>query len=146
MTTEEDHNKMTLRRFFEAIDRKDVTSLDHFVSTSFVDHNPLSMPGMASGLAGLKQAFVVFLAAFPDSTHTIEDLLADGDKVAARVVGRGTHQAAFMSAPPSGRQVTREGIAIYRFENGKITERWGQGDRLSFMQQLVFDAGVVPLE
>ena len=69
MTTEEDNNKMTLRRFFEAIDRKDVTSLDHFVSTSFVDHNPLSMPGMASGFEGLKQAFVVFLAAFPDLHH-----------------------------------------------------------------------------
>jgi steroid delta-isomerase-like uncharacterized protein len=146
MRTDEDHNKMTLRRFFEAIDRKDVTSLDRFVSTSYVDHNPLSMPGMASGFEGLKQTFVAFLAAFPDSTHTIEDLLADGDKVAARVVGRGTHLATFLGAPPSGRPITREGIAIYRFENGRIAERWGQGDRLSFMQQLVFDAGFVPLE
>jgi steroid delta-isomerase-like uncharacterized protein len=123
MTTE-DNNKMTLRRFFEAIDLKDVTSLDRFVSTSYVDHNPPPMPGLPSGLDGLKYSFAAFVTAFPDSTHTIEDLFADGDKVVARVVGRGTHQAEFMGAPPSGRQVAMEGIAIYRFENGKIVEKW----------------------
>lgn len=114
-----DQNKTTLRRFV----RQDISALDRLVSPVYLDHNPLPMPGMASELEGLKQAFVAFLEAFPDSSHTIEDLLADGDKVVARVVGRGTHRAPFMGAPPSGRQVTMEGITIYRFADGKIVEK-----------------------
>jgi steroid delta-isomerase-like uncharacterized protein len=136
-----EQNKTTLRQFYEAVDRQDISALDRFVSPEYIDHNPPPMPGMAAGLDGLKQAFGAFLGAFPDSSHTIEDLLADGDKVVARVVGRGTHRAPFMGAPPSGRLVTMEGIAIYRFEGGKIVEKWGQQDRLGIMQQL----GVLPL-
>ena len=139
MSVEE--NKRTLRQFFEAIDRQDISALDRFLSPGYIDHNPPPMPGMASGLEGVKQAFAAFLDAFPDTSHTIEDLLADGDKVVARVVGRGTHRASFMGAPPSGREVTMEGIAIYRFADGKIVEKWGQQDRLGIMQQL----GVLPL-
>ena len=133
-------NKATLRRFFESIDRQDIAALDRTVSANYVDHNPLPMPGLVPGLEGLKQAFGAFAAAFPDSTHTIEDLIAEDDKIVVRVVGRGTHRGEFMGVAPSGRQVTMEGIAIYRFENGKIAEKWGQQDRLSVMRQL----GIIP--
>ena len=138
MSTED--NKHTLRRFYEAIDRQEIAALDRFVSANYIDHNPLPMPGAAAGFEGLKQAFAAFVTAFPDSVHTLEDIVAEGDKVVARVVGKGTHRAPFMGVPASGRQISMEGIAIYRFEHGKIVEKWGQQDRLGVMIQL----GVIP--
>ena len=71
---------------------------------------------------------------------TVEDLLADGDKVIALVSYRGTHQGAFMGIPPTGKQVTVAGINIFRIANGKLVEHWGLADRISALRQL----GVAP--
>jgi steroid delta-isomerase-like uncharacterized protein len=81
-----------------------------------------------------------YLNAFPDVKATVEDLMADGDKVVARVSYRGTHQGAFRGIPPTGKQIAVTGINIFRIANGKLVEHWGLTDRLAVLQQL----GVVP--
>jgi steroid delta-isomerase-like uncharacterized protein len=81
-----------------------------------------------------------FFAAFPGLHISIEDVIAQGDKVAVRITWQGTHQGEFMGIPPTGKPVTVTGINLYRVANGKIVEEWWQEDILGLMQQL----GVLP--
>lgn len=82
----------------------------------------------------------MFLNGHPDGSHTIEDMIAEGDKVVVRVTGRGTHTGELMGIAPTGKQLMMTGIAIYRLEDEKIVERWAEHDLLSMMQQL----GIIP--
>ena len=82
----------------------------------------------------------MFLSAFPDTQMTVEDELADGDKVATRWTATGTHTGELMGIPPTGKQVTVTGMDINRLVGGKIVEHWGEFDQMGMMQQL----GVVP--
>jgi predicted ester cyclase len=130
-------NKELIRRYFAAVDQGDVCILDEFVAPDFVDHNPF--PGTTPDLAGLKQAYEIFLHGTP-GYHTVDDLLAEGDKVAARITGYGTHSGEILGIPPTGRQVQIGGIAIWRIRDDKIVEHWSQVDALGPLQQI----GVVP--
>jgi steroid delta-isomerase-like uncharacterized protein len=76
------------------------------------------------------------LAAFPDIQITVDDEIAEGDRVVCRWTVTGTHQGEFMGIPPAGKAVTRAGVAIYRLVNGKIAENWLFADDVDFMQQL----------
>jgi len=78
--------------------------------------------------------------AFPDFQVTVEDVVAEGDKVARRVTLSGTHKGEYMGIPPTGKQMTMGVITIERIEGGKIAEQWGEADMLGLMQQL----GVMP--
>jgi predicted ester cyclase len=80
------------------------------------------------------------LRAFPDHHETIDDIVAEDDKVVARVRWTGTHQGEYLGAAPTGKQVTYTAITIYRIEGGKVVESWQEGDRIGLMQQL----GVIP--
>jgi steroid delta-isomerase-like uncharacterized protein len=80
------------------------------------------------------------LAAFPDFAVTVEDAVAEGDKVALRVTIRGTHQGALMGTPPTGKPIAISGMSLWRIADGKIVERWESADMLGLMQQL----GVIP--
>ena len=132
-------NKAIVRRFYEEVlNRGDLAVGDELVATDFVDHQPF--PGQAPGLAGLKQSLGAFRAAFPDLEYTIEDLIAEGDKVAVRATMRGTNEGSLFGLPASGKQVTVSDIDIVRIAGGKMVEGWGITDRLSMMQQL----GVIP--
>jgi len=82
----------------------------------------------------------MFLTAFPDLYFTVEDLIAEGDEVVARVTMSGTQHGAFMGIPPTGKHVTITGIDINRFVGGKSVEHWVEMDTLGMMQQL----GVIP--
>jgi steroid delta-isomerase-like uncharacterized protein len=73
---------------------------------------------------------------FPDLTITIEDLIAEGDKVVTRLTARGTHQGTFRGIAPTGRVVSWTGIRIFRIAEGKIVEHWANWDDLSLLQQL----------
>ena len=79
-------------------------------------------------------------AAFPDLQATIEDMIAEGDTVAARITVRGTHGGEYRGIAPTGRPMVRPGIYIVRIENGRIVETWNNGDELGLMQQL----GAIP--
>ena len=134
MTT--DDNKALVQRFYdEVINQKNLAALDQFVSPNAVNHTvPAGLP------QGPNQFLGLHLNAFPDVKVTVEDLLAEGDKVIARVSFRGTHQGAFASIQPRGKPITVMAINIFRIANGQMVEHWGLADRLSALQQL----GVVP--
>ena len=130
MSTED--NKALVQRFFEeVINQRNVAALDQFVSPNAVNHT------VPSGLPqGPSQFLSLHLNAFPDVKATVEDLLADGDKVVALVSYRGTQQGAFRDVSATGKPITVMGINIFRIVNGKIVEHWGLADRLSALQQL----------
>lgn len=92
------------------------------------------------GIEGFKERVTMALAAFPDIQLTVNDEIAEGDKVVYRWTVEGTHQGEFGDIPPTGKTITRAGIAIYRLVNGKIAENWLFADEVDFMQQL----GVLP--
>ena len=130
MSTED--NKAFVQRFFEeVINQRNLAALDQFVSPNAVNHT------VPSGLPpGPIQFLSLHLNAFPDVKATVEDLLADGDKVVALVSYHGTQQGAFKTISPTGKPITLMGINIFRIVNGKMVEHWGLIDRLSALQQL----------
>ena len=132
-------NKAMTSRFYEKVlNKHNPNAMEEFVATNFVDHNP--NPGQGPGLEGLKQQFVMFFTAFPDMHITVEDQIAEGDKVVSRLSVRATHKGDFMHIPATGKQITITGIDIVHIKDGKAVERWGNFDDLGMMQQL----GVMP--
>ena len=129
-------NKALVQRFYEEVlNKRNLAALDQFVSPNAVNHSvPAGLP------QGPSQFLSLHLNAFPDLQVTVEDLLADGDKVVARVSIRGTHKGALRGIAPTGKPITGMAINILRIANGQIVEHWGLADRLSALQQL----GVVP--
>jgi predicted ester cyclase len=133
MSTEQ--NKATMRRLYdEVINTGNLDLAGHFVATDAIEHE--EFPGITQGLEGFKQFFKMFRAAFPDLHFTVEDMLAEGDKVTSRITIRGTHQREFMDMAPTGRQIQVAAIDICRFADGKMVEHWGQTDTLGMMEQL----------
>ena len=112
--------------------------LDELLAPSAVDHNPT--PGQAPGRDGIKKAFAEFRGAFPDMQMAVEDMLAEGDKVACRIVTRMTHRGEFQGIPATGKAVTLSGIDILRIVDRRLVERWGEFDNLGFLRQL----GAIP--
>lgn len=138
MSTEE--NKASERRFHEEVwNKHNLGTVDELVAPDVVEHNPL-LPGQGPIREGFKQSVETALSAFPDAQVTLDDLIAEGDKVVARWTAHGTHRGDFMGVPATNKQVTVEGIDIYRYQDGKRIETWRQWDTLGVMQQL----GVIP--
>ncbi len=119
-----DANKALVRRLYDAFETGGVDPLDEVVASDFVDHDPL--PGQMPGLVGMKQAVGLFRAAFPDGRLAVEELIAEGDKVVARVRLRGTQAGAFVGVDPTGQAMTAEGVETYRIAGGKIAEGWSR--------------------
>ena len=133
MLTEE--NKALMRRMYEEVHNKgNLAVLDEVTATSFIDHN--LPPGLPPGVDGAKQLFTMFHTAFPDFHVTVEDMIAEGDKVVSRLTMRGTHKDEFMGVPPTGKQINVEVIDVLRIAGSKAVERWGIFDQLGLMQQL----------
>jgi predicted ester cyclase len=135
MSTED--NKSIVRHFYEEFNQKNLAVIDEFIDPHFVDHSP--PPGVPADIEGAKQQFGIFQA-FPDLQLTVEDLIAEGDKVVARLTIQGTHQGTFMGLPPTGKHVMFTAIDINRIAGGKSVEHWNTSDILGLLQQL----GVVP--
>ena len=137
MSTEE--NKAIVRRIWEEILNKgNLALVDELVAPNYIGH----FPGMEDikGPEGLKQLFTMYLTAFPDLRLTIDDMVAEGDKVVCRVTLRGTHKGDLMGIAPTGKQVTGTRTVIHRIVGGKEVEGWDCADTLGMLQQL----GVVP--
>jgi predicted ester cyclase len=83
-----------------------------------------------------KQEASDFRRGFPDVVSTIEDLVAEGDRVAARWSARATHQGEYVGVPPTGKEVEFTGISVYRIEGGRIAESWTVEDDLGLMRQI----------
>lgn len=133
-------NKMLVRRAIDEIwNRAKFDAIEEFVASDFVIHT--STPGEdIHGPEGATQFFGMLHAAFPDIRFTVEDQVADDDRVVTRWVAHGTHTGDFQGVPPTGKTVRLTGIDIDRIANGKVVECWAQSDELGLMKQL----GVVP--
>ena len=136
MSTES--NKAAVRRFRDALNAGD---LDGAVAV-FAPHAVVHVSGAPDPLTleGFKQFGRVFLSAFPGGTSTIEDVIAEGDKVVSRITYRGTHTRDMMGIRPTGKSVTVPETIIDQFADGKIVESWRLFDQMAMMQQL----GVIP--
>ena len=136
MSTED--NKALVRRFYEeVINQRNLDLVDELCTTTHVYHNP---PTTLHGREEFKQLLSLYITAFPDARLSVEDQIAEGDKVVTRYTFRGTHQADLMGIPPTGKQVTVTGMIITRTVNGKSEEGWLNFDALGMLQQL----GVIP--
>ncbi len=128
-------NKALNRRFVEeVINQGNIEAIDELIDPGVVDH--AALPGFPTGREGAKQFFAMMRSAFPDLHLTIEDMIAEGDKVVMRSTWSGTHQGEFMGIPATGRRVTVSAIDISRVADGRIVEHWEQSDALGLMQQL----------
>jgi steroid delta-isomerase-like uncharacterized protein len=128
-------NKALYRRWFEqVVSRGDLDLADELLARDYVLH----FPGMPAPVdrEGHKQLVMMFRAGFPDWVETVDDVIAERDKVVIRVTGRGTHQGEFQGIPPTGRQVTATGIGIGRIADGRIAEAWAAYDALGLVGQL----------
>ena len=133
------HHETTMRRLYELLDAGDIDGFGDHVADDFVEHE--ETPGFERSKDGVKQMFRMYRGAFPDLRMEVEDLVASGDKVVARVRATGTHRAEFMGMPATGRRVDVQLIDIIRFgEDGLAHEHWGVLDALGMMQQL----GAIP--
>jgi steroid delta-isomerase-like uncharacterized protein len=133
-----EQNKVAARRMFDVLNSHDLAPMDELLTDDVVYHE--LPPGLPSGRAGYKAFSQMFLDAFPDLQLTIEDQIAEGDRVVSRVTGRGTHRGELLGIAPTGRRIEASGITIMRFEGGRVAEEWEQLDMLGMMQQL----GVMP--
>ena len=136
VTADTEANKAIARRAFEEVlNQKKLDLIDEIYTTDYVQH-----PSEMRGSDVLKQYYAALFTAFPDGQWTVEDIFAEGDKVATRLTITGTQQGEFRGMPPTGKQVTLTMIAIYRFADGKLVEGWNNSDQLGLLEQL----GVAP--
>ena len=132
MSTEE--NKALLRRLFEEVwNQGNLAAVDELLAADYVLHDPAQL---IRGPDGFKAYVSAFRAAFPDTHATIEDQIAEEDKVAMRFTVRARHRGAFQGLPPTGKQVLLSGIDIQRIADGKVAENWVNLDVLGMLQQL----------
>ncbi len=135
----EDNQALVQRLFEEVFNQKQLDRADELVAPDYLDHG--AVPGQGPGLEGAKQQrWGMYFAAIPDLHATIDDLVAEGDKVVVRYTVEGTQQGELPGVPPTGKRFRISGISIYRLAEGKIAEQWEQMDMLGLMQQL----GVIP--
>jgi steroid delta-isomerase-like uncharacterized protein len=132
-------NKAMVRRINdELISQGRMEVADELFAPTFVDHS--AFPGVLPTRDGVKQLFAMFRAAFPDLHVTIQDQVAEGDKVVTRKTFHGTHHGDLMGIPPTGKQVSFGTIDILRVVDGRAVDHWTVVDQMSLMQQL----GVIP--
>jgi steroid delta-isomerase-like uncharacterized protein len=138
MSTEQ--NKTLVRQMVEEIfNRGNMSLVDEFLAPDFVEREELP-PGIPPGREGVKQLTTMLHSAFPDFKATIDDIIAEGDKVVIRQTWSGTQKGEFMGIPPTGKSVSFGVIDVIRMAEGKCVEHWGQMDSMGMMQQL----GVIP--
>ena len=133
-------NKAVVRRTLEELfNEGNLEIASELVTSHYVNHEPDS-PDFGTGPQALSQSAALYRQAFPDLHMTVEDLVAEGDKVLLRWKATGTHQGSLGQLPSTGKQVTVTGMGLHRFENGKVAEHWGHWDQMGMLQQL----GVMP--
>lgn len=134
----EDHKELVRNEFKRWAQLGDETLIEECYAPNCVWHGPGGQE--IKGHDEMKQLMLVLGTAFPDKRYTINDLIAEGDKVVARWTLKATHKGDYMGIPPTNKQIILNGIYIIRIENGKQVEWWLEADFLSLMQQL----GVIP--
>ena len=130
-------NKALIRRVYELSTQKDVAKLFELYDPEYIEH----LRNGDQSLEQLKAGIPLIFAAIPDLKFTVEDMVAEGDKVAYRVTITGTHTGGpFMGVAPSGKKIELRNTSIKRIANGRLAESWGTLDTVSAMRQL----GLIP--
>ena len=124
-----EENKSVVRGWIEAYNKREL-DFDKFLAPDYVDHSNLV------DLECAKQLFAIGLQAYPDWHETIEDIIAEGDKVWVLLSYTGTHKGEFMGLPPTGKKITSKAVDIYRVVDGKLAEYWNVTDTLSIFKQI----------
>ena len=138
MVTEQ--NKALIGRLIEeTFNRGNMSLANEILAPGFVDHEELP-GGISNDREGFKTLTTMLRSAFPDFKATIEDILAEGDKVVVRMTWSGTQKGEFMGIPATGKSVSFGVIDIIRIAGGKVVEHWGQMDSMGLMQQI----GAIP--
>jgi steroid delta-isomerase-like uncharacterized protein len=129
-----EQNKTLARRWFEDLfSRGNLDVANEILSAELVDHLTHEDE---RGLEELKHYVSIYHTAFPDIQDTVEDIVAEGDKVVVRWTSGGTHQGEFMGVPPTGRHVTFSGMRLFRVAEKKIVESWVNIDERGLQEQL----------
>ena len=136
-------NKSLVRRLFEeAINKGNFKVLDEILSTDYVYREPSA--GEKRGSAGFQEITTLYRKAFPDIKLTIQEQIAEGDKVVTRTSGNGTHRGELFGIPPTGKRISDvAGICVSRIANGKLVEDTWVYDTLGMMRQLGAVSSVV---
>jgi steroid delta-isomerase-like uncharacterized protein len=136
-----EENKKKARRFMEEAFGQDKPKLvDDLLDPDFVRYDPYIEAGEVRGVQTVKENITWFRNVFPDLTCTVEEQVAEGEKVVTRWTVRGTHQGEFFGVPATGERIEMRGIQIDRFESGKIVEERAEFDLLGAMRQ----TGAIP--
>ena len=125
-----EENKAIVRRFVEAYNNQNLELFDDLLAPDYVDHTS------KVGREGLKQLMTMAFNAFPDLHETIEDIIAEGDKVWVRITFTGTNTGEWLGFAPTGKKVTSKNVDTYRIVNGKLAEYWNVTDASDFNKQL----------
>jgi steroid delta-isomerase-like uncharacterized protein len=135
-----EQNKALARQLVEEVlNRGNISLADEILAPNFVEHEELP-PEIPPGREAPKMMFTMLRSAFPDFKATIDDIVAEGDKVVIRQTWTGTHKGEFMGIPPTGKSISINVIDIIRIAEGQFVEHWGVMDQMAMMQQL----GVIP--
>jgi steroid delta-isomerase-like uncharacterized protein len=131
-----EENKQVVRRLVQIVNSGNLDQLNDILASDYVRHDPNPLLKDV-GRKEYKEAFTKLREAFPDAKWTLEEILADGDRVIGRWSFHGTHNGPFFNIPPSGKEVTYPILAIYRIEDGKIAEDWHIFHSIGLWEQLI---------
>ncbi|KAF9949973.1 hypothetical protein BGZ72_008273 [Mortierella alpina] len=132
-------NKSIMKQFVDFINTADEIMAEKLIAPNAVFHVP-GNPEPMSGPAGYLAIIGMMRAGFPDIQWTLEEMVAEGDRVAARFIMNGTHQGTFFGVPPTGKKISVQAMNMYRLSNGMFIEEYGQPDMLGLLKQI----GAIP--
>jgi len=125
-------NRAIVHSLFEAFNKHNLALLDELIAPDYVDH-----PRQLRGLESYKQHLTMLYKSFPDTQETIEDIIAEGDKVCIHLKGTATHTGEYRGLAPTGKKTKWEAVIIWRIVDGKIAEMLAVvADELDFLKQL----------
>ncbi|GGT84305.1 MULTISPECIES: ester cyclase [Streptomyces] len=127
-------NKALVRRFFEEVlNGRRTEIVDELAAMDYKEHDPL--PGQREGREGLKDRVAMLVEGLAP-TFSMDDIIAEGDRVVVRWTNTATHSGTFLGIPPTGRSCRFAGVDIFRLDGGRLAEHWHVVDQLSMLQQL----------
>ena len=134
-----EQNKTIVRRLLEEPWTGNLKVVDELIDRNYVGYDP-SIPEPRRGPDGFKENVSTYREAYSDARITVDEQIAEGDRVATRWTGRGKHDGGLMGVAPTGKQVKVSGLTLSRLANGKVIEEYTNWDTFGMMQQL----GIVP--
>ena len=124
-----------MRRYLDVFEHGNIDLLDELLAPDYVNRTPAT-PDLPTGPEGVKGVVSMFRSAMPDLRVVVEDMIAEGDKVATRYTLEGTHEGELFGIPPTGQRLSIKSMTVERVSDGKIREHWRVTDNLDMMQQL----------